>query len=76
MKFAKYLETDAVPEWNKAYINYRGLKKHLKILKSVSTCCTHQRQEKHTQRVVLTLLDLWAALYYGLFPLGRILRKS
>ncbi|KAG0172174.1 hypothetical protein DFQ29_008490 [Apophysomyces sp. BC1021] len=30
MKFAKYLESESIPEWRKAYINYKGLKKRLK----------------------------------------------
>ncbi|KAI8640071.1 SPX domain-containing protein [Parasitella parasitica] len=30
MKFAKYLESESVPEWRKAYISYKGLKKKLK----------------------------------------------
>ncbi|OZJ01989.1 hypothetical protein BZG36_04689 [Bifiguratus adelaidae] len=32
MKFAKYLESEAIPEWRKAYINYKGLKKWLKAI--------------------------------------------
>ncbi|KAI8391361.1 SPX domain-containing protein [Radiomyces spectabilis] len=32
MKFAKQLETHSVPEWRKAYINYKGLKKKLKAV--------------------------------------------
>ncbi|SAL95989.1 hypothetical protein [Absidia glauca] len=30
MKFAKCLETDSIPEWRRAYINYKGLKKRLR----------------------------------------------
>ncbi|CEG83581.1 hypothetical protein RMATCC62417_17480 [Rhizopus microsporus] len=30
MKFSKYLESQSVPEWRKAYIYYKGLKKKLK----------------------------------------------
>ncbi|KAL0091577.1 SPX domain-containing protein [Phycomyces blakesleeanus] len=30
MKFAKYLESESIPEWRKAYLNYKGLKKKLK----------------------------------------------
>jgi SPX domain protein involved in polyphosphate accumulation len=36
MKFAKYLESQSVPEWRKAYINYKGLKKKLKHVEKVS----------------------------------------
>ncbi|KAI9482526.1 SPX domain-containing protein [Zychaea mexicana] len=32
MKFAKYLESESIPEWRKAYINYKGLKKRLKAV--------------------------------------------
>lgn len=36
MKFAKYLESQSVPEWRKAYIGYKGLKKKLKQVERVS----------------------------------------
>jgi SPX domain protein involved in polyphosphate accumulation len=36
MKFAKYLESEGIPEWRKAYINYKGLKKRLKAIEKVS----------------------------------------
>ncbi|KAG2179970.1 hypothetical protein INT43_003757 [Umbelopsis isabellina] len=32
MKFAKYLESESIPEWRKAYIDYKGLKKKLKVI--------------------------------------------
>jgi hypothetical protein len=32
MKFARYLEENAVVEWRKVYINYRGLKKVIKLV--------------------------------------------
>ncbi|CAO3630671.1 unnamed protein product [Cunninghamella blakesleeana] len=32
MKFAKYLESESIPEWRKAYINYKGLKRRLKYV--------------------------------------------
>ncbi|KAG0252375.1 hypothetical protein BG011_007016 [Mortierella polycephala] len=32
MKFAKYLQAEAVPEWRKAYINYKQGKKYLKAI--------------------------------------------
>ena len=35
MKFAKYLESESIPEWRKAYINYKGLKKRLKAVDKV-----------------------------------------
>lgn len=35
MKFSKYLESQSVPEWRKAYINYKGLKKKLKQVERV-----------------------------------------
>ncbi|KAF9379691.1 hypothetical protein CPC16_010645 [Podila verticillata] len=34
MKFAKYLQEEAVPEWRKAYINYKQGKKLLKAIES------------------------------------------
>lgn len=33
MKFARYLEETQIPEWKKAYINYRALKKHIANIK-------------------------------------------
>ena len=33
MKFARYLEENAVDEWRKAYLNYAGLKKLIKRVK-------------------------------------------
>jgi hypothetical protein len=35
MKFAKYLESESIPEWRKAYIDYKGLKKKLKAIEKV-----------------------------------------
>ncbi|KAI8374053.1 SPX domain-containing protein [Choanephora cucurbitarum] len=35
MKFAKYLESESIPEWRKAYINYKGLKKRLKAIEKL-----------------------------------------
>ncbi|KAF8986300.1 hypothetical protein BGZ46_006922 [Entomortierella lignicola] len=32
MKFAKYLQEEAIPEWRKAYINYKQGKKYLKAI--------------------------------------------
>ncbi|KAG0055576.1 hypothetical protein BGZ83_008187 [Gryganskiella cystojenkinii] len=34
MKFAKYLQDEVVPEWRKAYINYKQGKKYLKAIES------------------------------------------
>ncbi|KAI0918737.1 hypothetical protein AcV5_002647 [Taiwanofungus camphoratus] len=33
MKFARYLEETQTPEWKKAYIDYRGLKKHVTAIR-------------------------------------------
>ncbi|OSC98087.1 hypothetical protein PYCCODRAFT_1030570 [Trametes coccinea BRFM310] len=33
MKFARYLEETQTPEWKKAYIDYRGLKKRITAIK-------------------------------------------
>lgn len=35
MKFAKYLQDEVVPEWRKAYINYKQGKKYLKAIEKV-----------------------------------------
>jgi SPX domain protein involved in polyphosphate accumulation len=35
MKFAKYLETESVAEWRRAYINYKGLKRKLAVIEKV-----------------------------------------
>ncbi|KAF8949117.1 hypothetical protein BGZ47_010620 [Haplosporangium gracile] len=35
MKFAKYLQDEVVPEWRKAYINYKQGKKHLKAIERI-----------------------------------------
>lgn len=32
MKFAKYLQDETIPEWRKAYMNYKQGKKHLKAI--------------------------------------------
>jgi SPX domain protein involved in polyphosphate accumulation len=37
MKFSKYLENQSVPEWRKAYICYKGLKKDLKAVERVTS---------------------------------------
>lgn len=33
MKFAQFLQDTQVPEWKKAYIDYRGLKKQIRVIK-------------------------------------------
>ncbi|KAG1084751.1 hypothetical protein G6F42_021658 [Rhizopus arrhizus] len=48
MKFAKYLESQSVPEWRKAYISYKGLKKKLKQV---------ERFRKHKERKAAIQLD-------------------
>ncbi|KAF7730382.1 Xenotropic and polytropic retrovirus receptor 1 [Apophysomyces ossiformis] len=52
MKFAKYLESESIPEWRKAYINYKGLKKRLK---------TVEKFRKYNER--RAAVDLDNALY-------------
>lgn len=37
MKFAKYLEDTQTPEWKRAYIDYRGLKKYITTIRDSST---------------------------------------
>ncbi|KAF1798889.1 SPX domain-containing protein [Mucor lusitanicus] len=48
MKFAKYLESQSVPEWRKAYISYKGLKKKLKQV---------ERFRKYKERKAAIQLD-------------------
>ena len=56
MKFARYLEENAVDEWRKAYLNYAGLKKLIKracaceqapeqLRSSILTRITYERTE-------------------------------
>lgn len=47
MKFSKYLEGQSVPEWRKAYINYKGLKKKLKQVERVS------KKKKREKKMIL-----------------------
>ncbi|KAI8061569.1 SPX domain-containing protein [Gongronella butleri] len=42
MKFAKVLETESIPEWRKAYIQYKGLKKRLKSVDRIRKACEHK----------------------------------
>ncbi|KAL6303030.1 hypothetical protein BKA93DRAFT_366518 [Sparassis latifolia] len=37
MKFARYLEDTQIPEWKKAYIDYRGLKKRITAIRRAQT---------------------------------------
>ncbi|KAJ1859965.1 hypothetical protein LPJ57_006814, partial [Coemansia sp. RSA 486] len=32
MKFGKYLEAEQVPEWEKMYVDYKGLKRQVKAV--------------------------------------------
>lgn len=51
MKFAKYLESESIPEWRKAYINYKGLKKRLTAIERVQEI--QKRIKKIIKRVVI-----------------------
>jgi SPX domain protein involved in polyphosphate accumulation len=35
MRFSKYIESQSVPEWHKAYLNYKGSKAKLKQVENV-----------------------------------------
>ncbi|CAO3697478.1 unnamed protein product [Rhizopus microsporus] len=54
MKFAKYLESQSVPEWRKAYINYKALKKRLKAIEKYR----RQNEEKEDCRLELVISAL------------------
>ncbi|KAG2230138.1 hypothetical protein INT48_001480 [Thamnidium elegans] len=54
MKFAKYLESESIPEWRKAYINYKGLKKRLKAIEKYRRL----NQIEETQRFEEALHDI------------------
>lgn len=46
MKFAKYLESESIPEWRRAYINYKGLKKKLKAVEKVTLDVAMETKKK------------------------------
>ncbi|TCD67423.1 hypothetical protein EIP91_012395 [Steccherinum ochraceum] len=50
MKFARYLEETQAPEWKKAYIDYRGLKKRI-------TACRKERERANGKRPASPQLD-------------------
>ncbi|KAH8084370.1 EXS family protein/ERD1/XPR1/SYG1 family protein [Cristinia sonorae] len=50
MKFARYLEETQVPEWKKAYIDYRGLKKRI-------TACRKEKERANGKRPASPRLD-------------------
>ncbi|KAL4256368.1 hypothetical protein AB1N83_012317 [Pleurotus pulmonarius] len=41
MKFARYLEETQTPEWKKAYIDYRGLKKRITAIRRAPLQTVH-----------------------------------
>ncbi|KAF9325417.1 hypothetical protein BG006_011100 [Podila minutissima] len=44
MKFAKYLQDETIPEWRKAYMNYKQGKKHLKAIERAFERAIEQRE--------------------------------
>ncbi|KAF9130081.1 hypothetical protein BGW39_003485, partial [Mortierella sp. 14UC] len=63
MKFAKYLQEEVVPEWRKAYINYKQGKKHLKAIERVLDELDLQAaQELETQQAHEALQDTLSPL--------------
>ncbi|THH32928.1 hypothetical protein EUX98_g1237 [Antrodiella citrinella] len=50
MKFARYLEETQAPEWKKAYIDYRGLKKRI-------TACRREKELSNSKRPASPQLD-------------------
>ena len=63
MKFAKYLESESIPEWRKAYIDYKGLKKKLKAIEKVKT--RYDPLEGFDEITNFLLLSLIAHLHYS-----------
>ncbi|KAI1311892.1 hypothetical protein EDD11_003293 [Mortierella claussenii] len=51
MKFAKHLQEEAVPEWRKAYLNYKQGKKHLKAIGDAIAKLDDANQEQHDDSV-------------------------
>ncbi|KAI9253230.1 SPX domain-containing protein [Sporodiniella umbellata] len=66
MKFAKCLETESVPEWRRAYIHYKNLKKKLKTIEKYRR--QHSDREEHE-------LDLAINTMENLHPSVRDSRK-
>ncbi|KAF9902095.1 hypothetical protein EC991_005301 [Linnemannia zychae] len=63
MKFAKYLQEEVVPEWRKAYINYKQGKKYLKAIERVLDELDLQAaQELETQQAHEALQDTLSPL--------------
>ncbi|KAI9486317.1 MAG: SPX domain-containing protein [Benjaminiella poitrasii] len=62
MKFAKYLESESIPEWRKAYINYKGLKKRLKAIEKVKYLNTPFYLTAMKKR-----LSLWQLIFFSFF---------
>ncbi|CAO3698897.1 unnamed protein product [Rhizopus stolonifer] len=55
MKFAKCLESQSVPEWRRAYINYKNLKKRLKAIEKYHR--QHKYQEDHGLNLALNAME-------------------
>ncbi|KAJ7598998.1 SPX domain-containing protein [Mycena floridula] len=45
MKFARYLQDTQIPEWKRAYIDYRGLKKRISAIRKASEITESMSQE-------------------------------
>ncbi|KAF9579889.1 hypothetical protein BGW38_003671, partial [Lunasporangiospora selenospora] len=57
MKFAKYLQEEIVPEWRKAYINYKQGKRHLKDIEHALDRLEHESPDFVHRRVPAHVLN-------------------
>ncbi|KAF9907622.1 hypothetical protein EC991_010741 [Linnemannia zychae] len=51
MKFAKHLQDEVVPEWRKAYVNYKQGKKYLKAIEAAIDRLEDQDQARHNMKL-------------------------
>ncbi|KAJ1962726.1 Signal transduction protein [Dipsacomyces acuminosporus] len=66
MKFGKYLEAEQVPEWQKMYVDYKGLKRRIK---EIAAAMEKKRRQSSEERVSL-LRRASTYLGYDSFSLG------
>ncbi|KAF9582759.1 hypothetical protein BGW38_010800 [Lunasporangiospora selenospora] len=58
MKFAKYLQNEVVPEWRKAYLNYKQGKKYLKAIeKALDQPLTKQSEPKEETQALRVVAE-------------------
>ncbi|CAE6408391.1 unnamed protein product [Rhizoctonia solani] len=49
MKFARYLEDTQIPEWKKAYIDYRGLKKKIAVVRRANEAAQERNSDSRVR---------------------------